>query len=133
MPPLILHHTANLDGFDAEAALVAVNRVLVDSGRFEEVAIKSRALALDHDRIGSRDDGHGFVHATLKILPGRSADTRTALGRAVHDALASCLPPLVLHCQLCVEVVELDAATYTKSTHAPTACRRPVHDRSVHR
>ncbi|MDR6992544.1 5-carboxymethyl-2-hydroxymuconate Delta-isomerase [Luteimonas sp. 3794] len=118
MPHLILHHTSNLDGFDADAALAAVNRVLVDSCHFEDVAIKSRALALDHYRIGSANDGHGFVHATLKIMPGRSEDVRAALGRAVHDALAPCLPRLDLDCQLCVEVVELQAATYIKSTHA---------------
>ena len=119
MPHLVLHHTANLDGFDSDLALAAANRALVDSGHFEDVAIKSRALALDHFRIGSADSGHGFVHATLKIMPGRSADIRAALGHAVHDALASCLPPLALHRQLCVEVVELQAATYIKSTHAP--------------
>lgn len=119
MPHLILHHTVNLDGFDADAALAAANRALVDSGHFEDVAIKSRAIALDHYRIGSADSGHGFVHATLKVLPGRSDDVRAALGRDVHDALLPCLPALDLHCQLCVEVVELQAATYIKSTHAP--------------
>ena len=121
MPHLVLHHTTNLDGFDADAALAAANRALVDSGHFEDVAIKSRALALQHYRIGSADHGHGFVHATLKIMPGRDEATRAALGRAVHAALVSCLPSLALHCQVCVEVIELQAATYTKSTHAPGA------------
>ena len=119
MPHLILHHTANIDGFDPRAALAAANRALVDSGHFEDVAIKSRALALDQYRIGNADDGHGFVHATLKVMPGRPEDVRAALARDVHDALASCLPALDLHCQLCVEVVELQAATYIKSTHTP--------------
>lgn len=117
MPHLILHHTANLDGFDPDAALTAANSVLVESGHFEDVAIKSRALVLDHYRIGNADEGHGFVHATLKVLPGRSEALRAALGRAVHDALAACVPALDVHCQLCVEVVELQAATYIKSTH----------------
>lgn len=119
MPHLILHHTANLTGFDPDAALAVANRALVDSGQFEAIAIKSRALVLDRYRVGDADAGHAFVHATLKILPGRSETLRAALGRLVHDALAPCLPLLDLHCQLCVEVVELQAATYTKSTHAP--------------
>lgn len=119
MPHLILHHTANLDGFDPDAALAAANRALFESGHFEDVAIKSRALVLDHYRIGNADDGHGFIHATLKVLPGRPEHLRAALARAVHDALASGLPMLDVHCQLCVEVVELQAATYIKSTHTP--------------
>lgn len=125
MPHLILHYTANINGFDPRAALVATNRALVDSGHFEDVAIKSRALALDDYRVGSTEDGHGFVHATLKVMPGRREDVRAALARDVHDALASCLAPLDLHCQLCVEVVELQAATYIKSTHARRVVPEP--------
>lgn len=121
MPHLILHHTSNLDGFDADAALAAANRALVDSGHFEDVAIKSRALLLDHYRVGTADHGHGFVHVILQVMPGRTETVRAALGRDVHDALVPCLPTLDLHCQLCVEVVELQAPTYIKSTHAPSA------------
>jgi len=117
MPHLIVHYTANLDGFDADAALAAANRVLVDSGHFDDAAIKSRALPLDHFRVGSADAGHGFVHATLKILPGRAETLRTALGRAVHDALVRCLPASDLHRQVSVEVIELQAATYFRSAH----------------
>jgi len=117
MPHLILHYTANLDGFDPDAALTAANRVLVDSGHFDTISIKSRALRLDRYRVGDADSGHGFVHATLKVLPGRSEALRAELGRAVHDALAPCLPALDLHRQISVEVVELLAATYSRSAH----------------
>ena len=119
MPHLTLQYTANLDGFDASAALAAANQALIDCGHFDELAIKSRAVRLDHFRVGGTDAGRGFVHAQLKIMPGRSPELRQALGQAVLDALRHATPASTLHCQLCVEVEELAASTYTKAILEP--------------
>lgn len=114
MPHLTLQYTANVDGFDAEAALRAINRALADSGHFDEAAIKSRALRLDHYRVGIADAGRGFVHAQLKVLPGHDAETRRMFARMILAALETVLPSRHIETQLCVEVDELDADTYTK-------------------
>lgn len=121
MPHLTLHYTANLAGFDADAALATLNRVLADSGHFDEASIKSRALRLDHYRIGTADAGRGFVHAQLKILPGRDAALRAALSQAVLDALRTLLPAAAgaAEFQLCVEVDEIVADAYRKHVLAP--------------
>ena len=114
MPHLILHYTANLAGFDADAALDDINRRLAESGHFEESAIKSRALALQHYRVGTARAERGFVHAHLKVLPGRDEATRRALSQTIVTALQALLPSHHPVTQLVVEVTELDAGTYSK-------------------
>lgn len=114
MPHLTLQYTANLAGFDADAALDAINHRLADSGHFEESAIKSRALALQHHRVGTAPLERAFVHAHLKVLPGRDEATRRALSQAIVAALQALLPSHHPATQLCVEVTELDAGTYSK-------------------
>lgn len=118
MPHLTLQYTANLDGFNADEALAAANRALADSGHFDELAIKSRAVRLEHFRVGTADSGRGFVHAHLKIMPGRSQAVRRSLGELLRESLRSATPA-GMHCQICVEVEELDSSTYTKALLAP--------------
>ncbi len=114
MPHITLHYTANLDGFDPDDALLAMNRALTESGHFDEEAIKSRALRLDHYRVGVADDERAFVHVQLKVLPGRDEATRRGFAEALSAVLAPLLPPLPLSTQLCIEVDEIDARSYSK-------------------
>lgn len=114
MPHVTLHYTANIEGFDPGAALRAINQRLADSGHFNEVAIKSRALRLDHYRVGTTEDARAFVHVQLKVLPGRDEATRRDFAALIVAALEVTLPSRHPHLQLCVEVDELDANTYTK-------------------
>ncbi len=94
MPHLTLQYTANIEGFDSHQALREINQRLADSGHFDEVAIKSRAVRLDDYRIGVADTGRAFLHAQLKVLPGRDAATRRALARrARHLAARLAVPP----------------------------------------
>ncbi|MGO1068988.1 5-carboxymethyl-2-hydroxymuconate Delta-isomerase [Lysobacter sp. CA199] len=118
MPHLILHYTANLEGFDPDRALARINQALADSGHFNEADIKSRALRLDRYRIGTAESGRGFVHAQLKVLPGRDAALRKALSDTVLSVLRELLPAHHPESQLCVEVDELDAGAYTKHAFA---------------
>lgn len=121
MPHLTLHYTADLGGFDADAALARINRALADSGHFQEIDIKSRALRLEHYRIGTADGGRGFVHVQLKILPGRDIAVRNALAQLVLDALRPCVHAPHAHAQLCVEVDEIVAAAYAKHVLHPAS------------
>lgn len=122
MPHVTVHYTANLQGLDADALLAAINRALLASGEFGPLAIKSRAMHLDSYRVGDHDDGHGFVHAVLKVLPGRSPQLRQALSKSVLDAMQAVVPGQDIHTQFCVELDEIDADTYTK---AVVACAAP--------
>ncbi|MDR0181605.1 5-carboxymethyl-2-hydroxymuconate Delta-isomerase [Lysobacter arvi] len=114
MPHVTLQYTVNLAEFDPAMALRAINQALADSGHFDEHAIKSRALRLDDYRIGVADAGRAFIHVQLKVLPGRDDATRKALTERILDALATVVAACPPSTQLCVEVDELDARTYTK-------------------
>jgi len=114
MPHVILQYTVNLPDFDPGAALRAINQFLADSGHFDEEAIKSRALRLDDYRVGTADSGRAFIHVQLKVLPGRDDATRKGFAQLILAALASALPDAPASTQLCVEVDELDARTYSK-------------------
>ena len=71
MPHLHLSHTANL-AVDADAALAALNRVLLESGLFQAADIKSRAQVFEHYLVGA-DDAEETVKTRLDVY---SAQTR---------------------------------------------------------
>mgnify|MGYP003575920603 FL=1 len=114
MPHVTLQYTVNLAEFSPGLALRAINQSLADSGHFDEETIKSRALRLDDYRVGTADAGRAFIHVQLKVLPGRDDATRKAFADLIVAALSSVLPDASASTQLCVEVDELDARTYTK-------------------
>lgn len=115
MPHLTVQYTGNLDGFDAYAALLDINRRLAASGVFaSEYDIKSRAMALPHHRVGTGDEPRAFVHAVLAIMPGRSEGTRRMLSETVLAGLASHMPGKHPSTQICVEVIDIVAGGYSK-------------------
>lgn len=116
MPHLTVEYTNNLAGFDTPQTLLALNRVLVASGQFDAIDIKSRAIALDTHLVGTGEGACAFVHARLAILSGRTAETKRALSEALLVALKeACAWPAALHVQLCVEVQEIERESYAKA------------------
>ncbi|MCX7218339.1 MAG: 5-carboxymethyl-2-hydroxymuconate Delta-isomerase [Burkholderiales bacterium] len=117
MPHLSLEYSEQLSGFDAAAALLTLNRVLLASGEFEELDIKSRAIAFSTYLIGTQTQGHAFVHLKLALLSGRSAAIKHQLSEQLLQALQqTCVWPPAIQVQLCVEVIEIERASYSKVT-----------------
>lgn len=116
MPHLTLEYTNNLPAFDQEEALLRLNRVLSDSGHFDEVDIKSRAVVLDRFVIGISPHRRAFVHVTLALMSGRPAEVKSAMSKAVLQELQRIFPVSPdAHLQLCVEVVDINQDTYEKA------------------
>lgn len=116
MPHLTLEYTTNLTGFPVESALVALNQAMLASGLFTDTDIKSRAIALEHFRVGQATAGRAFIHVRVALLAGRSPEARKALA----DALLAALTPTVnsipgTEIQLSVETTELDRPSYAKA------------------
>jgi 5-carboxymethyl-2-hydroxymuconate isomerase len=115
MPHLTLEYTNNLGTITPDSFLLALNHALVASGHFEEADIKSRAIVLDTWRVGVASSDHAFVHVRLAILSGRSAQVRSELSNALLRVLRVSCKGLTNHpLQLCVEVVEIERASYAK-------------------
>jgi len=117
MPHLIMEYTRNLDAEKVAPTLMALNRQLVDSGQFDEVDIKSRAVPLDSFLVGTVPENRAFVHVKLSILSGRTDQVK----RGLSDGLLAVLQQAyaderALHVQLCVEVQEIDKGSYAKVT-----------------
>lgn len=115
MPHLTLEYTNNLNPINPDSILLALNHTLAASGHFEEADIKSRAIALDTWRVGVSSTDHAFVHVRLAILSGRSAQVRSELSNALLRVLRASCKGLSAHpIQLCVEVQEIERASYAK-------------------
>jgi 5-carboxymethyl-2-hydroxymuconate isomerase len=115
MPHLNIEYSNNLSALDASALLLAMNQALLASGQFEERDIKSRALKMDAFLIGVSLSSCAFVHAKLSILDGRSLDIRQDLAACLLQVLQQQCWPCGLEVQLCVEVLEIERASYAKA------------------
>lgn len=116
MPHLIVEYTDNLSPINQRETLLALNQTLVNSGEFNEVDIKSRAIQCDDFLIGVQNTSRGFLHVKLHILTGRSAETKKRLSQQLLDTLAHLFKPQIgVETQLCVEVIDIDRASYTKT------------------
>ncbi|GAB2903149.1 MULTISPECIES: 5-carboxymethyl-2-hydroxymuconate Delta-isomerase [Microvirgula] len=118
MPHLTLEH--NLD-LDARSLLLELNRTLIASGHFSADDIKSRAYRADVVCIGE-DADIDFVHVTLFLLSGRSADERRALTAMLLDTLTQRLANRAGRAlQMTVDAREMERALYAKAVTGPLA------------
>lgn len=82
MPHLIVEYTGNLGvQADIPALLRKANAVLIaQGGVFPTGGIRSRAIRLDDFRVADGTADDAFVHLTLKIGAGRSAEQTKKTG-----------------------------------------------------
>ncbi|MGC5700117.1 5-carboxymethyl-2-hydroxymuconate Delta-isomerase [Pseudomonas sp. NFXW11] len=117
MPHLHMEYTANLPQLDVDQALLRFNQALAASGQFsDEFDIKSRAIKLDHFRVGTNPGERAFIHLKLALLSGRSAEIKQQLSERLLAQLQELGPwPADLSVQLCVEIIDIDSASYSKA------------------
>lgn len=113
MPHLLVEYSANLNP-DPQALLTALNDALIESGHFVEFDIKTRLFPVEHFLIGNQGQ-RAFVHACLKLMPGRTLEDRADLAQRLSQTVAQQFSQVTtLHIQFSAEVLELHAATYSK-------------------
>ncbi|MCG7494679.1 5-carboxymethyl-2-hydroxymuconate Delta-isomerase [Thalassobius sp. Cn5-15] len=111
MPHLVLEFSQGLeDSHDIPALQQLLFDTLAANPTIPTAAnLKIRASAASYSLIGS--EPQSFVHATLRLLPGRDDDTKSQLTGAVLEVLQSHLPTVG---SLTVEAVEMHGASYAK-------------------
>lgn len=89
--------------------MTTVFHAAMDSGLFEAKDIKVRMLSFSE--FLPIDGKTTFVHVTLRLLAGRSVETRRVLSQQVFDRIQALgLTALATT----VEIVEIERETYTK-------------------
>lgn len=110
MPHCIVEYSQKLESFMSPQELVnAANRGAVESGLFEVINIKSRAIGYQHYLVGG--EVCDFIHVTVKILPGRTDLQKTHLSSLVLESIQSLAIPKVT---ITVEVSDLHGESYAK-------------------
>lgn len=117
MPHLTVEYTKGIQGISTVSALQVLNEVLMSSGQFEEADIKSRAFLLETFAVGTSPDPRGFVHAKLAILSGPSPEVKEALSQTLLRALSAICQSAGQYVQLCVEIVDIDRDSYSKTAY----------------
>ncbi|EJM69148.1 5-carboxymethyl-2-hydroxymuconate isomerase [Pseudomonas sp. GM49] len=117
MPHLHMEYTANLTDLNADVALMRLNNTLVASGQFAaEFDIKSRAVKVETFKIGTALAERAFVHVKLALLSGRSAQIKKQLSESLLEVVRElCEWPSGIEVQLCVEILDIDRDSYSKT------------------
>ncbi|MBK5510855.1 MULTISPECIES: 5-carboxymethyl-2-hydroxymuconate Delta-isomerase [unclassified Pseudomonas] len=117
MPHLHMEYTANLPELNADVALIRLNNTLVASGQFAaEFDIKSRAIKVETFKVGTSLGVRAFVHVKLALLSGRSPQIKKQLSESLLAVVQElCEWPKDVEVQLCVEILDIDRESYTKT------------------
>jgi 5-carboxymethyl-2-hydroxymuconate isomerase len=117
MPQITLEYSGNLAGaIDTGGALRDLHAALIDTGRFEPDAIKSRAVPVAEFLVGEGGAGKAFVDLRIRILSGREEELKAEIGRRALEVLDEhCRGGGAAgSCQLCVEIVDMRQDLYFK-------------------
>ena len=117
MPHIVVEYTPNLLGLPFDAMLAAVTRRLAESPEVgDEADLKARVVRADDFRVGLADSQRGFIHVTIRIMEGRSAQAKKDFSDRVAEGMMEQMPrfPHGLAVNLSVEVVDMDRGSYRK-------------------
>lgn len=112
MPHVFVEYSANVaDHTPIDALIEAMHAAIIDNGIGPVAGIRTRGLRRDHYAIADRHDDNMFVAVTVRIGPGRTAETKLACVTDMTEALKAHLADL---CEtkpiaLSVEMQEIDA------------------------
>ena len=112
MPHLTLEYSQNLTAKVRAAQLTQVgHEIMIASGLFNAADIKTRSYEVTDYQVGQKGSEGSFIHATARLLAGRTVEQRKALSDALFDAIGKLFPEQT---QVTVEIVEMDRDTYKK-------------------
>lgn len=88
MPHLIIEAGAGVPAAALDRILLDAHRALLTSGQVASpIDLKSRVVRAAAERVGGIRSAATFVHAELRLLPGRSPEVRRALADQLLQVL----------------------------------------------
>ena len=121
MPHAILEYTENiLDDADFVHLFERLHAMLAETGGCNPDEMRSRALRLDHYRMGNGDERNAFAHLTIKLQQGRPEDLLARMGQAALELLKEHFVQALedQRCDLTVEIQEIPRQCYFKVSSA---------------
>jgi 5-carboxymethyl-2-hydroxymuconate isomerase len=118
MPQLTLECSSNvLEIADVQTLFSKCHSILVELLPTNLDSCKSRLYVSDSYCVGNGDSNNAFLHLTIKVMPGRSLETRTLVGDAVMAELKTYFAASLVSrkLQITLEMIELEK-TYFKFT-----------------
>jgi 5-carboxymethyl-2-hydroxymuconate isomerase len=123
MPHLVLEYSANvLDTVDTRALFSELHTALLEFEAFPLADMKSRVAKYNEYFLGDGDARNAFVHLHVNLLSGRDISVRQRITQACIKILTQRFARSVehLHCQVSVELREMERSTYAKYKPTPT-------------
>ncbi len=96
MAHFIYEYSSNLDLalLDMAGLMAKMYAKADESGIFPLAGIRSRAIRCDEFRVGDGTSTNGFVNLSMKVVLGRTPETRLQIGQELFDLLIEHLEPL---------------------------------------
>lgn len=113
MPHVSMEYSANLDGrVDVDALCRIVRGALVETGLFEDGAIRVRAMRCEHFAIADLAPENAFIDMSFRLGVGRTEGQKIRAGDAIFAAVQYHLADLFRepYFALSLEIREIDAS-----------------------
>jgi 5-carboxymethyl-2-hydroxymuconate isomerase len=92
MPHLTVEYSANLKNqVDIFKLVETVHEAALRTGVFEVAAVRTRGAGRDYYVIADGHPDNAFVAISVRVAPGRSAETRRRVGQEIFDAVCAFL------------------------------------------
>jgi 5-carboxymethyl-2-hydroxymuconate isomerase len=112
LPHMTIEYSANLDAcVDMAGLCTLVSRTILETGLFEQGAVRVRAFRAEAYAIADLLPENGFIDMNFRIGKGRSAEEKKHTGEAIFGAVSQHLAALFTtpHFALSLEIREIDA------------------------
>ena len=128
MPHLVFEITDNIAAqADIAGLLKRANDCLIaQNGVFPTGGIRARAVVLQHYRVADGTEDDAFVHATLKVGAGRTADVKKKVGDELFGVMQAHFAQLFnnRYLALSMEIAEFDEAGTWKQNNIHARYRK---------
>ncbi len=115
MPNVVMEYSNSIEErVNVQALLEDLHQATIQSGLFGVGDVKSRTLRTHHWLIGDLDDSVDFIHVTLELLDGRTAEQKKALSESLMQALQA---KASFVASLTVNIRDMDRACFQKVTN----------------
>ena len=120
MPHVIVEHSVNFPKNSVKKIQTEIQKIMtsITEGNFDADQCKCRSISFDEYLVGlPNQDNASFIHISIKILGGRSAEVRKKLATKAAASVQKTFEESQLkteRCDISVDVIEMDRESYQK-------------------